>query len=326
MSTHPYELLTPDLVMEAVESAGWQCDARLLALNSYENRVYQIGIEDAEPLVGKFYRPERWSKAQILEEHSFSAELADADISVIAPLADEKGKTLHEHAGLMFALFPRRGGHAPELDNPDHQLVLGRTLGRMHTVGRASTFAERPVLDPETTLRESREQVLDGFIPNDLKLSYTTLMDDVTRELLPIIGTMTPEDLIRVHGDCHVGNILWRDDTPHFVDLDDCLQAPAIQDLWMFLSGERHEQELQLSELLEGYNEFCDFHPRELRWVEALRTLRIVRYAAWLARRWDDPAFPRAFPWFNGPRYWSDHILELREQFSRLQEPPLRVL
>jgi Ser/Thr protein kinase RdoA (MazF antagonist) len=196
----------------------------------------------------------------------------------------------------------------------------------MHTVGKASRFLERPALHPAELLAESREQVLAGFIPDDLRLPYTTLMDDIEKQLLPISGEMCASDMIRVHGDCHVGNILWRDDTPHFVDLDDCLQAPAIQDLWMFLSGERHDQELQLSELMEGYREFCDFDPRQLRWIETLRTLRIIRYAAWLARRWDDPAFPRAFPWFNSPRYWSDHILELREQFSRLQEPPLRLL
>ena len=326
MSGHPYEALTPEVVMEAVESVGRLCDARLLALNSYENRVYQVGIEDEDPLIAKFYRPARWTEAQILEEHSFSWELADTDISVVAPLRDDQGRSLHHYQGLMFALFPRRGGHPPELDNPDHQLVLGRTLGRMHTVGRASRFLERPALDPAGLLAESREQVLAGFIPDDLRLPYTSLMDDIEKQLLPISDEMGANDMIRVHGDCHVGNILWRDDTPHFVDLDDCLQAPAIQDLWMFLSGERHDQELQLSELMEGYREFCDFDPRQLRWIETLRTLRIIRYAAWLARRWDDPAFPRAFPWFNSPRYWSDHILELREQVSRLQEPPLRLM
>lgn len=326
MSGHPFDALTPDLVMQSVESAGWLCDARLLALNSYENRVYQVGIEDADPLIAKFYRPQRWSEAQILEEHAFSIELVDAEVSVIAPLADNSGCTLHHHEGLMFALFTRRGGHPPELDNPDHLLVLGRTLGRMHNVGAVTPFSERPGLDARVLLSESRAQVLDGFLTDDLRTSYTTLLDDIEKALLPITDEIGDDDLIRVHGDCHVGNILWRDDIPHFVDLDDCLGAPAIQDLWMFLSGERHDQELQLGELIDGYQEFRDFDPRQLRWVEALRTLRIVRYAAWLARRWDDPAFPRAFPWFNSPRYWSDHILELREQFSRLQEPPLRLL
>lgn len=326
MNTHPYEQLTPDLIMESVESVGYLCDARLLALNSYENRVYQVGIEDQEPLIAKFYRPQRWTEAQILEEHRFTDELVDADISVVAPMKDKDGCSLHSYSGIMFALFKRRGGHPPELDNPDHLLVLGRTLGRIHTVGAGSGFAERPALDAALLLEESRAQVLEGFIPNDLKIPYTTLMDDIARQILPLAAEIGPSDLIRVHGDCHVGNILWRDNIPHFVDLDDCLAAPAIQDLWMFLSGERHEQEMQLSELMAGYGEFGDFETRQLRWVEMLRTLRIIRYAAWLARRWDDPAFPRAFPWFNSPRYWSDHILELREQFSRLQEPPLRLL
>jgi Ser/Thr protein kinase RdoA (MazF antagonist) len=326
VNTHPYDSLTPDLVMAAVESAGYLCDARLLALNSYENRVYQVGIEDREPLIAKFYRPERWSEAQILEEHSFSQELAAAEVSVVAPLADADGRTLHRYDIFSFALFPRRGGHPPELDNPDHLLTLGRTLGRMHGVGASRRFAERPALDLLATVDDSAEVVLGGFVPGELRESYETLLRDIRAQLVAVAGEIAPKDLIRVHGDCHVGNILWRDPTPHFVDLDDCLQAPAIQDLWMFLSGERHEQELQLSELIEGYSEFFDFQPRQLRWVEALRTVRIVRYAAWLARRWDDPAFPRAFPWFAGPRYWSDHILELREQFARLQEPPLRLM
>lgn len=326
MSGHPYDTLTPDLVMAAVESAGFVCDARLLALNSYENRVYQVGIEDEQPLIAKFYRPQRWSDQQILEEHSFSAELEAAEVSVVAPLPNGEGETLHRYQEFPFALFPRRGGHPPELDNPDHLLTLGRTLGRMHGVGASKRFSHRPSLNLLLTVNESRETVLDGFVPADLRESYETLMRDIYKQLEEVAPEIADDDLIRVHGDCHVGNILWRDPTPHFVDLDDCLQAPPIQDLWMFLSGERHDQELQLAELIEGYSEFFDFHPRQLRWVEALRTVRIIRYAAWLARRWDDPAFPRAFPWFASPRYWSDHILELREQFSRLQEPPLRLL
>jgi len=325
-AAHPYESLTPDVVIDAVESAGWLSDARLLALNSYENRVYQVGIEDGEPLVAKFYRPQRWSEAQILEEHAFSAELAAAEVSVVAPLADAQGNTLHCFNGLHFALFPRRGGYPPELDNPEHLLVLGRTLGRMHRVGAVRRFTERPALTVDQTIAESREQVLAGFIPAELRPAYESLVDDIAREIAPLAAEIGDGDCIRVHGDCHTGNILWRDDIPHFVDLDDCLQAPAVHDLWMFLSGERHEQELQLAELIEGYNEFHDFPARQLRWVEALRTLRIVRYAAWLARRWDDPAFPKAFPWFADGRYWSNHILELREQFARLREAPLRLL
>ena len=326
MTSHPFDVLSPDTIIDAVESAGYVSDARLLALNSYENRVYQVGIEDAEPVIVKFYRPERWSEAQIREEHVFSRELADAELPVVAPLGGDGAETVHEHSGLLFALFPRRGGHAPELDNLDNLVVLGRTLARIHAIGAIRPFEHRPRLDARAIIGESRALLPDGFLTQDLREPYLSLLADIERSLLPLCDEMGDEDLIRVHGDCHGGNILWRDNTAHFVDLDDCLMAPAIQDLWMFLSGERNEQELQLGEIIAGYEEFFEFSARELRWVEALRTLRIIRHAAWLARRWDDPAFPRAFPWFASPRFWSDHILELREQFARLQEPPLRLL
>ena len=326
MSEHPYDRLDPDTVIAAVESAGYRSDARLLALNSYENRVYQVGIEDAEPLIAKFYRPERWSDAQILEEHSFSLELANADISVVAPLSSDDGTTLHEYEGFRFTLFARRGGYPPELDNPDSQLVLGRTLGRMHTVGRASAFKERQAITVERMLDDSRAFLLENaFLPTDLVPAYDSLTRDLSDRVHALFKP-TEADLLRVHGDCHVGNILWRDDTAHFVDLDDCVTAPALQDLWMFLSGERHERELQLCELIEGYSEFANFNAAELNWLESLRTMRLVHYAAWLARRWTDPAFPRSFTWFNTERYWADHILELREQLAALQEEPLRLL
>jgi Ser/Thr protein kinase RdoA (MazF antagonist) len=314
------------MVIDAVESAGYLSDARLLALNSYENRVYQVGIEDGTPLIAKFYRPERWSDAQRLEEHAFSLELQAAEISVVAPLVDSGGRTLHEFEGFRFALFQRRGGHPPELDNFDNLLVLGRTLGRIHAVGRAAKFKHRQQISVERMLAQSREFLLEGFIPKSLVPAYSTLTSDLLQTVTAIYAEVKAGDMIRVHGDCHVGNILWRDDTAHFVDLDDCCTAPALQDLWMFLSGERPYRELQLAELIEGYAEFCDFDPRQLRWLEALRTLRLAHYAAWLARRWNDPAFPRSFTWFNTERYWSDHILELREQMSALQEEPLRVL
>ena len=327
MNVHPYDLLTPDLVIDAVESAGYLSDARLLALNSYENRVYQVGLEDGEPLIAKFYRPERWTKAQIQEEHDYSHELVEADISVVAPLIDDNGCSLHEHAGFLFALFPRRGGYPPELDNLDNLFILGRTLGRIHGVGRASKFKTRIELSVEKMMTVNIQFLLEGaFIPRDLIPAYSSLAKDLLAAVNSIYDEVSPKDLIRVHGDCHVGNILWRDQTAHFVDLDDCAMAPAIQDLWMFLSGDRHRRQQQLSEVVEGYNEFCDFHPKQLRWVEAMRTMRIVNYAAWLARRWEDPAFPRSFTWFNTERYWADHILELREQMSALQEEPLQLL
>ncbi|MCX2973607.1 serine/threonine protein kinase [Halieaceae bacterium IMCC8485] len=325
MNSHPYDPLTPDTVIDAVESTGRLSDARLLALNSYENRVYQVGIEDGQPLIAKFYRPERWSLAQIEEEHSFSLELQDADISVVAPMVDDKGCSLHEYQGFLFALFVRRGGYPPELDNLENLLVLGRTLGRIHSVGKASRFEHRQRICVQRMLADNREFLLQEFIPAELRPAYETLTADL---LKAVLDTYTPaaEDEIRVHGDCHVGNILWRDDVAHFVDLDDCAMAPAMQDLWMFLNGERHDREIQLSELIEGYSEFCDFDPRQLRWVEPLRTLRLINYAAWVARRWEDPAFPRSFTWFNTERYWAEHILELREQLATLQEEPLRLL
>ncbi len=326
MSAHPYDKLTPDLVIDAVESTGRLSDARLLALNSYENRVYQVGIEDGEPLIAKFYRPQRWTREQIMEEHSFSLELEDAEISVVAPMVDASGNTLHDYEGFMFALFRRRGGYPPELDNLDNMLILGRTLGRIHATGRASRFQHRQHICVDRMLAQNREFLLQRFIPRELIPAYESLTLDLLQAVTAIYKEVSADDEIRVHGDCHVGNILWRDDVAHFVDLDDCVMAPAVQDFWMFLNGERHERELQLCELVEGYSEFCDFHPKQLRWIEALRTLRLVHYAAWLARRWEDPAFPRAFTWFNTERYWAEHILELREQLAALQEEPLRLL
>jgi Ser/Thr protein kinase RdoA (MazF antagonist) len=326
MNTHPYDSLTPDTVIDAVESVGFLSDARLLALNSYENRVYQVGIEDETPLIAKFYRPERWTRAQIIEEHQFSLELQDADISVVAPMVDDGGNSLHEFGGFMFALFQRRGGYPPELDNLDNLFVLGRTLGRIHGVGRAGKFKERITISVERMLIDTSAYLLENFIPDSLQAAYSSLTRDLQALVSGIYQEVQPADLIRVHGDCHVGNILWRDNCAHFVDLDDCAMAPAVQDIWMFLSGDRHRRQLQLAEVVEGYSEFCDFDPRQLRWVEALRTMRIIHYAAWLGRRWQDPAFPRSFTWFNTERYWGEHILELREQLAALQEEPLQLL
>ncbi len=313
---HPYELLTPDLVLDAIDSTGYLTDARILALNSYENRVYQVGIEGGNPLIAKFYRPDRWSDAQILEEHRFTAALKELEISVVPPLLDDNGNSLREFQGFRFALYPRQGGHAPNLDDFDALLSLGRTLGRIHALGQAQPFAHRPALDIQSFGRDSYEFLLGNeFIPASLRESYRTLGERVFARV-----KYTP---IRLHGDCHPGNILWRDEVPHFVDFDDARMGPAIQDLWMLLSGEREQQTLQLSEILEGYREFCDFDLAELALIEALRSLRIMHYSAWLARRWTDPAFPHHFPWFNSERYWGEHILELREQLAALQEPTL---
>lgn len=328
-NSHPYDLLTPDTVIDAVESTGRHSDARILALNSYENRVYQVGLEDDTPLIAKFYRPERWSDEQILEEHAFTRELAELDIPVVPPmlLCSQHGEehTLLRCNDFRFALFERRGGRAPELDNPDNLEILGRYLGRIHAAGKQQPFQHRPTIDVASYAVDSFEFLLaSGFVPMELETSYRTLGEHLIDKLQPLFAN-TEFATIRLHGDCHPGNILWRDDLPHFVDFDDCRSGPAIQDLWMLLSGDRQQQTAQMLDILEGYEQFCDFNPAELRLIEGLRTLRIMHYAAWLARRWDDPAFPAAFPWFNTPRYWGDHILELREQLAALDEPPLKL-
>lgn len=322
---HPYDSLTPDRVVDCIESTGLVSDLRLLALNSYENRVYQVGIEGGAPIIAKFYREGRWSDEQILEEHTFSAELVEHEISVVAPL-EVNGATLHHAFGQRFSVFERRGGHPPELDNLDHIYRLGQTLGRIHRIGSASDFRYRRDINANRMATESRLFVQDDFVPVELRTAYRTLAADCDALATEILAGMGFEDMQRIHGDCHSGNILWRDDAAHFVDLDDCVMGPVVQDVWMFLSGERDHQERQLSEFVEGYEEFHDFDPRQLHWIESLRTLRIMHHAKWLAERWTDPAFPRAFPWFGQGRFWSDHILELREQLAAMNEAPLRLL
>ncbi len=320
-AVHPYEALTPDLILDAVETLGLRCDGRLLALNSFENRVYQVGIEDAAPVVVKFYRPQRWTRAQIEEEHAFALELAEAEIPVVAPVS-HTGRTLHEHAGFRFALYPKQRGRAPDLETEDTLTWMGRFLGRIHAVGAVRPFEHRRALDVEVLGAQPSAFVLErGFIPAELVEAYRTL----AAQLLERIGHRFDHafTLLRLHGDCHPGNVLWDDDGPHFVDLDDSCMGPAVQDLWMLLSGEREERNRQVGWILNGYFEFHDFDPRELQLIEPLRTLRMIHYAGWLARRWDDPAFPAAFPWFNTQRYWQDHILALREQAAALDEAPL---
>jgi len=322
---HPFAALGPDTLLDAVEVAGLLPDGRLLALNSYENRVYQVGIEDQAPVVVKFYRPGRWSQATLREEHAFAEELVAHEIPVVPPLRTG-GETLHHHGGFHYAIYPRRGGRPPELDDADTLEWLGRFLGRIHAVGAVREFRHRPAIEVGAMGAGSRDYLLAaGWIPDYLHSAYTS----VTRDLLEAVEAAWARAgrfaRLRLHGDCHPGNILWTEAGPHFVDLDDCSSGPAVQDLWMLLSGEREERSLQLSELIAGYEDFQDFDRRELHLVEALRTLRIMQYAAWLARRWDDPAFPTAFPWFGTDRYWEEHLLALREQAAALQEPPLAV-
>ena len=319
-----YVNLGPDQILGAIESVGYECDGRIFALNSYENRVYQIGIYDSEPLVAKFYRPARWPDEAILEEHEFTAELSQHEIPVIAPIADKTGATLH-HAGLFrFALYPRKSGRPPELDDPEHLVQLGRFLGRIHNVGATRPFIHRPEISIQSFGVDSFSYLLtNGFIPAELEESYRTTCEDLITRIERCFGRAGEFRKIRLHGDCHHGNILWRDDAPYILDFDDARSGPSVQDLWMLLSGDRQYMTARLADLLEGYTEFCDFNARELNLVEALRTLRIMNYAAWIARRWDDQAFPQAFPFFNTQRYWEDHILSLREQAALMDETPL---
>jgi Ser/Thr protein kinase RdoA (MazF antagonist) len=326
-SAHPYAELTPDRVLDALDSVGLRGDGRLQALGSYENRVYQIGIEDAPAVVAKFYRPGRWSDAAIEEEHAFVAALAAREVPVVAPLA-LAGVTLHAHGIFRFAVYPRCGGRAPELGNRETLEWMGRFIGRIHAVGAQAQFRHRGTLDLATFGIAPRDWLLaHDFVPPDLLDAWRTIAAqalDGVRRCFERAGDLRT---LRLHGDCHAGNVLWIEHGatrgPHFVDFDDARTGPVVQDLWMLLSGDRADMTRQLGDVLTGYRSFFDFDPRELHLVEALRTLRLLHYSAWLAQRWDDPAFPAAFPWFNTQRYWQDRILELREQVALMDEPPL---
>jgi len=326
MHTHHFTALTPDTVLDALDSIGLRGDGRLLALNSYENRVYQAGIEDGPPLIAKFYRPGRWSDAEILEEHAFVAALAEREIPVVPALAIH-GRTLHLFRNFRFSVFNRQGGRAPELDSRDMLEWTGRFIGRIHAVGALEPYRHRPVLDTASFGVEPSAYLLaHDFIPADLVEVYRGVVAQALDGVYRCYERAGAVKKIRLHGDCHAGNVLWTDNGPHFVDFDDSRMGPAIQDMWMLLSGERADMTRQLSDLLAGYGDFYDFDPRELHLLEALRTLRLIHYAAWIARRWDDPAFPVAFPWFNTQRYWQDRILELREQIALMDEPPLMAI
>jgi Ser/Thr protein kinase RdoA (MazF antagonist) len=322
---HPYDRLTPDVIIAAVESAGYVSDRRILALNSYENRVYQIGMERGSPLVAKFYRPDRWSVAAIAEEHGFALELAAAEIPIVPPIV-QSGRTLFDYEGFRFALFERHGGRWPELGSRTEREWMGRFLGRIHMVGRRQRFQHRGRIDIDRLGEQSREYLLsEGWIPPHVESAYESLTADLLQAIRNDFETAGGVTQLRLHGDCHRGNVLWTDAGPHFVDLDDCLMGPAVQDLWMLLSGGRGEMAEQLTHLLEGYTHFATFDQRELVLVESLRTLRMISYSAWLARRWSDPAFPAAFPWFVEPRYWENQILALREQLSAIAEGPIEL-
>ena len=320
----PFSALTPNIILSALDSVGFQSDGRLLALNSYENRVYQIGIENSDPVVTKFYRPDRWTTAAILEEHSFIQELADSEIPVVPPLGLSENKTLNHIDGFRFSVFPRQSGRVPEIEGREKLEWMGRFIGRIHAIGALKPFKERQAPNIIHFGDEPRDYLLKhDFIPAELFSAYSSVsayaLDSVKR-CFERAGTVKT---LRLHGDCYQGNILWADDGPHFVDFDDSRMGPAIQDLWMLLSGDRTEMTIQLNYLLAGYQTFYDFNMRELHLLETLRTLRLIHYSAWIAKRWDDPAFPMAFPWFNTPRYWQDRIIELREQIALMDEEPL---
>jgi Ser/Thr protein kinase RdoA (MazF antagonist) len=316
--SHPYAALTPETVLDACDATGLRADGRLLPLNSYENRVYQVWLEDGSARVLKFYRPGRWSEAQIAEEHAFAAELAAREIPVVAP------EFSGHHAGFSFALYPRRGGRTPELGDPKVLEWIGRFIGRIHAVGATKAFQYRESLNRKSFGEEPRTFLLEhDFVPPDLLPAWKAITEQALAMVAGCYGRAGETKSIRLHGDCHPGNILWTDDGPHFVDLDDARMGPALQDLWMLLSGDRTAMTRQLSHVLAGYEDFMALDRRELHLLEALRTLRLIHYSAWIARRWDDPAFPAAFPWFNTQRYWQDRILELREQIALMEEPPL---
>jgi len=328
----PFAGLTPDVVLNAIDATGLITSGQLLALNSYENRVFQVGLDEplangAKFAVAKFYRPARWSETQILEEHTFVAELEAAEIPAVPALV-LAGRTLHLFHDFRFAVFARRGGRAPELDNRSVREWLGRFVGRIHAIGARTAYGERPPLDAQTFGAEPSTYLLThDWLPIDVRETYRGVVAHALREVAACYERAGSVRVLRLHGDCHEGNVLWTDSAhasgPHFVDFDDSRMGPAVQDLWMLLSGDRNEMQGQLADVIAGYEDFADFDRRELHLIEALRTLRLIHYSAWIARRWHDPAFPAAFPWFDTPRYWEARILELREQIAVMQEPPL---
>lgn len=316
-STHPFDQLTPDTLLDAMESLSVHIDGSVSALNSYENRVYQIGIEGDSPLIAKFYRPERWDIKQIQEEHDFCFALEAHDIPVVAPIKQGHDLSVFEHEGFLFALFKRKGGYAPELDHQDNLAIMARTLARLHRVGETHVFQHRPTLDTQNFGQDSINYVAEQFIPFEHKTSYL----NTSNEIIKIISSqMAGAKNISVHGDLHVGNILMRDEIPNLVDFDDSRLAPAIQDIWMLLSGEPEEQEAQLQKIIPAYNEFREFPQTELKMIPALQTLRMIHHTAWLARRWDDPAFPPAFPWFDTHQFWQQHVSDLNNQLILLNK------
>lgn len=325
-----FQALTPDQMLDAVDSKflaekSQKCDGRFLALNSYENRVYRIGVEDEENIVAKFYRPQRWSDESIIEEHRFTQSLANLEIPVVPPLQDNSKQTLFHHAPFRFSIYPCCGGRELEVDNPEHLKQIGRFIGRIHATGATERYRNRPEVDIESYVVQPRKFLLgNNFIPAHIVEAYSTLTKMLAQQIQNCFDRAGEIANIRLHGDFHPSNVLWTDDGPHIVDFDDARTGPAIQDFWMFLSGDRDYMTARLNELLQGYIQFFEFNPAELNLIEALRTMRMIHYAGWLAKRWKDPSFPIAFPWFNAMEYWEDHILGLREQSALMDEEPLQ--
>jgi len=318
----PFTGLTPDVVLDAATSVGLETDGRLFALNSYENRVYQLGSPQGA-LVLKFYRPARWSDEQIEEEHHFTAELAAADLPVAAPVQLE-GRRLFRYHDFRFAAFPWMRGRTPELDAVDARRILGRSLGRIHQIGAGRPFRASPRIAIQRLGWEARTQVLASeLLPQSLRDRYSSVSGALLERVSQAFAEIDAIAEIRLHGDCHLGNLLWNEQGPVFVDLDDCAMGPRVQDMWMMLAGSAAEQQRQWSELLEGYQQFADFDFRELRLIEPLRALRMLHHAAWVTHRWSDPAFPRAFPWLGEQRYWEGYLGDLLEQIEMIDDPPL---
>jgi Ser/Thr protein kinase RdoA (MazF antagonist) len=321
-----YANLGPDEILNALNSLNYRDNGEILALNSYENRVYRLGLEDDSNIVIKFYRPERWCDLAIMEEHQFAQELVKLDIPIIEPVKINN-KTLHHYKSFRFSLWECFGGRAPDLDNDETLKQLGRLVARIHLHSEFSKFEYRPTLDIQSYGYQSTKFLLDNsFIPPDIDRAYTSIISDLFENIKKCFKTCGGYKAFKIHGDLHPSNILTQNEMIKIVDLDDARNGPSIQDLWMFLSGSREDQEKQMTLLLEGYEEFRTFDYRELHLIEALRSLRMLHYTAWIAKRWDDPAFKIAFPWFGTPRFWDDHILSLREQLSLTQEPPLNIL
>lgn len=357
MENLPFECLLPDFILDAVESCGLPADGRILALNSYENRVYQVGIEtsavdqsdhltNSHFLVVKFYRPGRWSDAQILEEHDFCQALVRQEIPVLAPLTfsdfsthfphlafDElehkpaESASLFYYKEMRFCLYLRQGGHAPELGDDDRLRQISRIIARIHAVGAEQPYRHRPTLNMASYVQEGVDLISQEYIPLELKSAYLKLVKALTQGIQDRYEMAGDCQLICTHTDCHLGNMLFcREEKIHFLDFDDSRMAPAVQDLWMLFSGDLAQRARQLMVILAAYREFYDFDMKELYLVEALQSMRILQYSGWLAKRWHDPAFPKSFPWFNTHTYWQGHIHLLQEQVTSLQVPAYRAL